>query len=75
MPELDSDKELAEMRNEKYGYSGFADEQIQGHIVFHRCRRKYALQHGAIMLKYHGMNFSRYAEAGHSDPFLVSGGF
>lgn len=27
------------------------------------------------MVKYDGMNFSRHAEAGHSDPFLVSGGY
>ncbi len=27
------------------------------------------------MVEYDGMNFSRHAEAGHSDPFLVSGGY
>lgn len=36
---------------------------------------KQALQDNCVVIKYSGMDFSRHAEAGHSDPFLVSGGY
>ena len=36
---------------------------------------KTALQESTAVLKYESMNFSRHAEVGHSDPFLVSGGY
>lgn len=35
---------------------------------------KQALQDNGVVVEYDGMDFSRHAEAGHSDPFLVSGG-
>jgi len=50
-------------------------EGAAGLAAGHESFLKTALQDDTAVVKCDGMSFSRHAEAGHSDPFLVSGGY